>query len=252
MSVGLVIVSHSPKIAEGVRDLAAQMAADVRIIPAGGTDEGGIGTSLEVVMAAVESAQSGDGVVVLTDLGSAVMTAESVLEFLDDDARALVRVPDAPIVEGAVAAAVAAQTGADLDRVAADATTASAGGPATPGAATSSSAADPVAVTSSSAADLVVPSPRAGVEDDGTTATGTFTLTNKVGLHARPAAMLAQALGGLDADTRINGVDGASVMMLMTLAAGQGATLTVQATGPEADRAVRTVEELVGRGFDEE
>ncbi|OMH32399.1 dihydroxyacetone kinase phosphoryl donor subunit DhaM [Tersicoccus sp. Bi-70] len=246
MSVGLVIVSHSPKIAEGVRDLAAQMAADVRIVPAGGTDEGGIGTSLEVVMAAVESAQSGDGVVVLTDLGSAVMTAESVLEFLDDDARALVRVPDAPLVEGAVAAAVAAQGGADLDRVAADA--AAAGGVGTSG--DPGDGPDRPATASASDATASVSGPTGAAAQP--TAEGTFTLTNKVGLHARPAAMLAQALGGLDADTRVNGVDGASVMMLMTLAAGQGATLTVESTGPEAERAIETVADLVGRGFDED
>lgn len=249
MSVGLVVVSHSPKIAEGVRDLAAQMAADVRIVPAGGTDEGGIGTSLEVVMAAVESAQSGDGVVVLTDLGSAVMTAESVLEFLDDDARALVRVPDAPIVEGAVAAAVAAQVGADLDRVAADAVAAA----GAVGAATEpdgpAGAAGRVPSSATSAGDQARGADAAG---GGSVATGTFTLVNSVGLHARPAAMLAQALAGLDADTRVNGVDGTSVMMLMTLAAGQGATLTVESRGPDAERAVETVGDLVGRGFDED
>ncbi|GGC93763.1 PTS sugar transporter subunit IIA [Tersicoccus solisilvae] len=235
MSVGLVVVSHSPKIAEGVRDLAAQMAADVRIVPAGGTDEGGIGTSFSVVMAAVESAQSGDGVVVLTDLGSAVMTADSVLEFLDDDARALVRVPDAPLVEGAVAAAVAAQGGADLDRVTADAV--AAGGPGSPSTGAASGGAD-------AGAD------RAGAADE--TATGSFTLVNAVGLHARPAAMLAQALGALDAQTEVNGVDGASVTMLMTLAAGQGSTLTVRSSGPDAERAIQTVGDLVGRGFDED
>ncbi|MEH0109600.1 dihydroxyacetone kinase phosphoryl donor subunit DhaM [Tersicoccus sp. MR15.9] len=238
MSVGLVIVSHSPKIAEGVRDLAAQMAADVTIVPAGGTDDGGIGTSLEVVMAAVESAQSGDGVVVLTDLGSAVMTAESVLEFLDDDARALVRVPDAPLVEGAVAAAVAAQGGADLDRVAADASAAGSAGTASAGGPSSGVA------TGTDAAGTVT--------QDEPGATGTFILINTVGLHARPAAKLAQALGGLDAETRVNGVDGASVTMLMTLAAGQGASLTVESTGPDAERAIETVGDLVGRGFDED
>ncbi len=77
MTVRLVVVSHSAKIADGAVELAAQMAPDVTIIAAGGTDDGRIGTSLEKVMAALEEASGGSGVVVLTDLGSAVMTAES-------------------------------------------------------------------------------------------------------------------------------------------------------------------------------
>ena len=83
MTVRLVVVSHSAKIADGAAELAAQMAPDVLILPAGGTDDGRIGTSLEKVMAALEQAE-GDGVVVLTDLGSAVMTAESAAEFAAD------------------------------------------------------------------------------------------------------------------------------------------------------------------------
>ena len=82
MSVGLVIVSHSAQLAAGVVELAAQMAPEVALIPAGGMDDGGIGTSLDKVMAALGLADTGDGAVVLTDLGSAVMTAESALEFM--------------------------------------------------------------------------------------------------------------------------------------------------------------------------
>ena len=84
MTVRLVVVSHSEKIADGAVELAAQMAPDVVILPAGGTDDGRIGTSLEKVMAALEQAAGEDGTVVLTDLGSAVMTAESAVEFLPD------------------------------------------------------------------------------------------------------------------------------------------------------------------------
>ena len=106
MTVRLVVVSHSSKIADGAVELAAQMAPDVLILPAGGTDDGRIGTSLDKVMAALEQA-AGDGVVVLADLGSAVMTAESAVEFAADPGSVLIA--DAPIVEGLVAAAVAAQ-----------------------------------------------------------------------------------------------------------------------------------------------
>ncbi|WP_035782878.1 dihydroxyacetone kinase phosphoryl donor subunit DhaM, partial [Arthrobacter sp. H14] len=119
MSVGLLIVSHSRKIAEGICELAAQMASDIDLVPAGGTDDGGIGTSFEKIQTGIESADTGDGLLILTDLGSAVMTAESVLEFLDGDQQRRIRLlPGVPLVEGAIAAAVSAQTGAELASVA--------------------------------------------------------------------------------------------------------------------------------------
>lgn len=122
MTVALVVVSHSRKIAEGAVELAAQMAPDVRFYPVGGTDDGRIGTDLERTIAAFEAGlaeASGDGVVVLTDLGSAVLTAESAMEFCSEPDRVLLA--DAPLVEGLVAAAVAAQGGAAAASVKADA-----------------------------------------------------------------------------------------------------------------------------------
>ncbi|KAE8764338.1 dihydroxyacetone kinase phosphoryl donor subunit DhaM, partial [Georgenia thermotolerans] len=119
---GLVVVSHSVRLAEGVVEVAAQMAPDVRLRPAGGTDDDRVGTSFDKVESAVTGLldEPGiSGVVVLTDLGSATMTAESVLEFLDDDARERVVLADGPLVEGAVAGAVAAQSGAAPAAVAA-------------------------------------------------------------------------------------------------------------------------------------
>ena len=96
MSVGLVVVSHSAQLAAGVVELAAQMAPDVALIPAGGMDDGGLGTSLEKVMSALGLADTGSGAVVLTDLGSAVMTAESALDFLGNPEN--LRLADAPLV----------------------------------------------------------------------------------------------------------------------------------------------------------
>ncbi|HKS00944.1 MAG TPA: dihydroxyacetone kinase phosphoryl donor subunit DhaM, partial [Arthrobacter sp.] len=98
MTVRIVVVSHSDKIADGAVELAAQMAPDVMMVPAGGTSDGRIGTSMEKVMAALETAAGADGVVVLTDLGSAVMTAESAMEFAEGSTPVLLA--DAPIVEG--------------------------------------------------------------------------------------------------------------------------------------------------------
>ena len=119
--VSFVIVSHSEALARGVCELAAQMAPDVRFEAAGGTDDGRIGTSYDRVEAALEAALAavdgeGSGVIVLTDLGSATMTVESVIEMSDDPER--VRFVDTALVEGAVASSVRAQVGDDLDQVA--------------------------------------------------------------------------------------------------------------------------------------
>ena len=111
MMVGLVIVSHSQKLAEGVVELARAMADEVRIAAAGGLEDGTLGTSYQRIHDAIEEVYSEDGVAVLMDMGSAVMTAEMVLEDLDKDNVVLV---DCPLVEGAVLAAVESATGSSL------------------------------------------------------------------------------------------------------------------------------------------
>lgn len=113
--VGIVIVSHSQKLAEGIKELAEMMANDVHIEAAGGLDEGLLGTSFERVKVAIEDVCGTDGAVVLMDMGSAIMTAELAVEECRDEA---VRLVDCPIAEGAVLAALAAASGADLEEVA--------------------------------------------------------------------------------------------------------------------------------------
>lgn len=222
MTVGLVVVSHSGKIADGAVELATQMAPDVRIIAAGGTDDGRIGTSLERVMAALEKAAGGDGVVVLTDLGSAVMTAESAVEFVADPDSVLLA--DAPLVEGLVAAAVAAQAGGDAEAV-------------------------------KEAAESVYRPPAAPQHPhehrQPPEAAGDFELVNQAGMHARPAAKIAGALSGMDAEVTVNGADGASMTELMMLGAGRGTVLHVEASGADAARAVDFLGGLIKSGFGE-
>ncbi|WDF33473.1 dihydroxyacetone kinase phosphoryl donor subunit DhaM [Arthrobacter agilis] len=248
MSVGLVIVSHSRKIAEGVVELAAQMAPDVVLVAAGGADgDGGarIGTSFDRVQAGIEEASGGgDGVVVLTDLGSAVMTAEMVLEFLEPDARSAVRLAQAALVEGAVAAAVQAQGGSSLDEVLR----------AAEGAVVSIRPEELEPFVSHAAAapgSEAAGSRGAASSGDGPRAGGSWTLPNEMGLHARPAAALAAGLADLDAEITVNGVDGKSVMLLMSLGLGQGRTVTVEASGPDAQAAVDFVGQAVESGFGE-
>jgi PTS hybrid protein len=113
--VGIVVVSHSSELAEGLADLAAQMAGpDVRIEAAGGLPDGSLGTDEDRVRAAIKAADQGSGVVILGDLGSAILTVRSVL---DRHGNGHVRLADAPIVEGAIAAAVTASADMPLDDV---------------------------------------------------------------------------------------------------------------------------------------
>lgn len=112
--VGLVIVSHSEKVAQGVVELCHQMAPEAPMAAAGGLPDGGIGTDFQRIYEAVEQVKGEDGVAIFFDLGSALMTAEMVMEeFSDLD----VRLVDAPILEGAVAASVTAAAGLPLDMV---------------------------------------------------------------------------------------------------------------------------------------
>ena len=114
--VGIVLVSHSVRFAKGAADLAGQVSGGtVRVLAAGGTEDGELGTSAEKVARAVARAEAGAGVLVLPDLGSAVLTVRAMLE---DMPGARVVLADAPFVEGAVAATVTAAAGADLKAVA--------------------------------------------------------------------------------------------------------------------------------------
>jgi phosphoenolpyruvate---glycerone phosphotransferase subunit DhaM len=116
--VGLVIVSHSAKIAEGIREFALQLTKPEQcIVAAGGIDDGALGTDATRIATAIGAAESGDGVAVLVDLGSGVLSAETALEFLTPQQTAKTRIADAPLVEGAIAAAVEASIGASLDAV---------------------------------------------------------------------------------------------------------------------------------------
>ena len=116
--VGIVVVSHSAQIAAGTVELARQMAGDdLRIEAAGGMPDGSLGTDASAIMAAISAANSGAGVLVLMDLGSAVLATQTALELLGEDVAAQVRLSGGPLVEGAVVAAVQASVGDDLTAV---------------------------------------------------------------------------------------------------------------------------------------
>jgi len=246
--VALVLVSHSRALAEGAAQVAGQMAPGVLIVPAGGTDDGGLGTSFDRVEAALQDATAaGRSAVVVADLGSAVLTSESVLEVADPDVAARVRVADAPFVEGAVAAAVTAHGKADLATVLASAQAAGATFAVLP--ASARAAVGAVAGVASPA-----PAPEAATgpvaADDGSVR-ATAVLRNPLGLHARPAALIVRMLAPYDAKVQVDGVNAASVLDLMKLGAVKGDVLTITAQGPQASEAVGRLVADVEAGFGE-
>lgn len=117
--IGIVLVSHSQQVAEGIKELAMQMVGpDLKIIPAGGMEDGSIGTDAVKIKEAIEKADDGTGVVVLVDLGSAVMSATLAIELLEEEnEKIIVKIADAPILEGAISACVQAFVGGTMEEV---------------------------------------------------------------------------------------------------------------------------------------
>jgi PTS hybrid protein len=116
-TVGIVLVSHSSALAEGTAELACQMGSgQVRVVAAGGTDDDRLGTSIDKVRRALAAADTGAGVLIVPGLGSSVLTVRALIA-ADEPVPAPLEVADAPFVEGAVAAAVAAATGGDIKAV---------------------------------------------------------------------------------------------------------------------------------------
>jgi phosphocarrier protein FPr len=242
--VGIVIVSHSETLAAGVRELAAEMAGpDVKLELAGGLAEAGaLGTDAVRVAEAIGRADSGDGVLVLMDLGSAVLSAETALDFLTPEARERVLLCEAPLVEGAVAAAVAARLGEPLAKVAAEARGGLQGKSAQLG------AGEPAAVGPAGA-----PAPL----EEGLTLR--LDIRNPLGLHARPAARFVQTAAGFDADVQVMNLtsgrgpaSGRSLNGLATLGIRQGHEILVSAHGAQAAAALAALADLAERDFDEE
>ena len=232
--VSFVIVSHSASLANGVCELAAQMAPDVHFEAAGGTDDGRIGTSYDLVETALEAALAavdgeGSGVIVLTDLGSATMTVESVIDMSDEPER--VRFVDTCLVEGAVASSVRAQLGEDLDQVA--------------------DVAASLAPRLDDVSAQEAPSPAAGEPGGGgapassTWAQGDAVVADPVGLHARPAAAFVRLAGTFDAEVTVNGADGGSVLELMALGITQGHSVHIEANGADATAAVAALTDML-------
>lgn len=234
--IHLILVSHHPDIARGIAALAAQMsAAPETIHTAAGIDDADnpIGTDAVRIMQAILDADNPDGILILVDLGSAILSAQTALDLLDDPALAArCRISAAPLVEGAISAAVAASSGADLAAVAREATQALAAKQAALGES-----------APASATPVVAPS------GDSTT----ITLTNRDGLHARPAARLAAALAPYHARLVLScgdkQADGKSLNQLALLQARCGDRLTLHADGDDAAAALQAFRDLAAANF---
>ncbi|MFD0360530.1 phosphoenolpyruvate--protein phosphotransferase [Nocardia sp. GCM10030253] len=272
--IGIVAVSHSRALATAAVALATEMLHNqpIRIEVAAGLDEHTLGTDAVAVADAIADADSGDGALILMDLGSAVLSAELAVDLLTSPHR--VRLCSAPFVEGLIAAAVAAAGGANLEEAADEAENALAGkqthlhGPeisppdnANTGQVAGAAGADaggagPAGAASESDQTAAAAAPGTnGVEQ---TATRTFVVTNEHGLHARPAARLVAEVRGLPAVVRLRNLttgagpaSGKSLSRIAALGALSGHEIEVLATGPGAREAMDRVLALAARRFDE-
>jgi phosphotransferase system HPr (HPr) family protein len=232
--IGVVIVSHSPRLAEAAVELAMQMVhgspPPIRI--AAGA-EGGFGTDAAAVAAAIDEVGGAPGVLVVTDLGSAVLSAGLALELTESGTDVVVS--DGPFVEGITAGLVLAATGAPLAEVARE-----------------------VSGALDAKRDQLEPLPAAAPTTDEEPLSAAEVLINPEGIHARPAAMFVQTMGGYDALVDVTNlttgqgpVTAKSMIGLLSLGAKQGHRIKLDGHGPEAAPAVSALRRLLADGFGE-
>ena len=240
--IGIVVVSHSPALAEAAVALALQMAgaSPPRVVVAAGAGDGVLGTDAARVAAAIDEAATEEGVLVLMDLGSAVLSAEMALEFAETTHE--VRLSAAPFVEGLVAAVVLAAAGASLGEVDREAAGAMAAKAAQLG----------------DAAPAPEPAPVAEQRADAGAAVAEAVIVNDVGLHARPASLIVARMGDFDAEVTVTDADdprrtasARSMLALMGLALAKGTRLRISGTGADAAAAVEALRALTAEGYGE-
>ena len=242
--VGLVIVSHSRELAKALVKLVRQVASsNVPIAFAGGVGDNHqeFGTDAIEISEAIQTVHSEDGVLVMMDLGSAVLSAQMAVDLLPPEIAGKVRLCTAPLVEGCIAAGVQIGLGSDLDAVCSEARQAL--------------LPKQEQVGESVSASVVHP---ASAEEKGTGREILLTLHNLHGLHARPAARFVQTAASFQADVRVinltNGkgpVSARSLNAIATLGAVEEHQIRVIASGPEAGTALQALKELVDGNFGE-
>ncbi|QHG19607.1 phosphoenolpyruvate--protein phosphotransferase [Nostoc sp. ATCC 53789] len=245
-AIGIVIVSHSKQLALGVRELAAQMVqGQVSIAVAAGIEdpENPLGTDPIQVYEAIASVFSDDGVLVLMDLGSALLSAEMAIEFLPEAQQQKVYLCEAPLVEGAVAAVVAAAAGKNIHQVMAEARGALLAKATQLGVSPLSVVSDNIEVRNS---EFPVKEIR-------------LIVSNRLGLHARPAAQFVGTVARFQSQILVQNltrntelVRGDSINQVTTLGVRQGHELVITATGSDADEALAALQALFANNFGED
>ena len=239
--IGIVVVSHSPDLANAAVALALQMTGDKRppIAIAAGAGDGVIGTDAVRVAAAIDEVASPGGVLVFMDLGSAVLSTTMALEFRESTTP--VRLSSAPFVEGIVAGVVLAAAGASLDEADSEASSAMTAKNAQLGQNDAPAEPAPAAALSTT------------VE-----AVAEATIVNEVGLHARPASLIVAKLGEFDAKVTISDADdpkrqasAASLLGLMGLGLAKGTRLRFTGRGADAAAAVEALRAMTADGYGE-
>jgi phosphotransferase system HPr (HPr) family protein len=235
--IGIVLVSHSEELAKAAMELALQMVHGARPpirIAAGAA--GGFGTDATAIASAIDDLATTDGVLVITDLGSAILSSSLALEIRDSTHQVVIS--DGPFVEATTAAVVGAAAGGSLAGIAAEASNA-----------LSAKKTQPVTDPGASPDDFHSLNPVASAEER---------LINPMGLHARPASLLVQMAGEFSADIELTNttagrgpVNAASVIGLLSLGASQNDQIRIDASGPDAPQAVNAVKQLVLQGFGE-
>lgn len=232
--VSLLIISHSAHIARGVKELADQMVQGrVAIAATGGTLEGDLGTSPDMIVQALDTVRSSDGVLVLVDLGSALMSAEMALE----NSGLPYIISHAPIVEGALVAAVQASAGAGLEQIAA--------------------AADRALEAKGPPAERAAPPPPEAPPAAPQTPEAILTVDHPAGLHMRPATLFVRTAADFTSRLRVRNldrpdrpaVDAKSMIGVMKLGVSQGHRIHVTAEGDDAQAALDALARLVAGGF---
>jgi phosphoenolpyruvate---glycerone phosphotransferase subunit DhaM len=236
--IGIVLVSHSEALANAAMELALQMVHGTQPpirIAAGAA--GGFGTDATAIASAIDDLATTDGVLVITDLGSAILSASLALEIRASTHQVVIS--DGPFVEATTAAVVGAAAGSSLADITADASNAL-----------------------SAKKTQTVTAPHASVGNDtapgGPAASAEERLINPMGLHARPASLLVQTAGEFSADVELTNttagrgpVNASSVIGLLSLAASRNDRIRIDANGPDASQAVNAVKQLVLQGFGE-
>jgi phosphoenolpyruvate-protein phosphotransferase/dihydroxyacetone kinase phosphotransfer subunit len=247
--VGLVLVSHSKQLADAVRELVLQMAGPafpVAVAAGVGDDYADLGTDAVHIAEVVQKLTSPDGVLVLMDLGSAVLSAQTALELLDSPTLRPVRLCSAPLVEGAIAAAVSAQGGSSLAEVAAEAERGLA------------AKQQQLQLQPDDAAELPSATTHCVITQPDETAEIELVIENQHGLHARPAAALVQMASRFSSTIAVSNLStgkgpapARSLTSLALLQIRKGDRIKVSCTGADCRAALEAIRELAGTGFGE-